>query len=679
MGENGYLAFLSKKGVMKRILANEDRLELQSLLRLVIVLNPVLEGDRLMQATLRALQHTNPPYSQEELPLLSSALVLLMRQLPASPVYTYQLLSYRHSSTSVLQELCHSLAFALAKSTTKALPGLLAYTASSLCKQCPKVDWTTAPRDTASDYFRTLYRHYKSLPKPGDLALAMLTQVTTVSPTFKDLFYASKLLLLPGFKSIRGFKSSFLPSFLAYFSSAQEHSDWEYSLATISVLSSLQTDPTLLHFPLHHSISRLNLRSLYGEVLIWCLKYLGNDEKWDQLVLEAIPNLAYVNSEETISPETSRDLLTTLAKLRKRRVFNANPLLNTVKNCVNLMDWVTIQACYPVLAEMTEALPGELDRKVSVMGQEMNSFEVNLLSKVEKSRRLRVYDTDLIHEVLENVSPEPMKRLQLLYSLLSYLSITGNASEFLAPIHKLLGKIPALPLIPLTNLLFIHLETPGSLPPSYITRFQTVISELPPSEINQLVLFEDSGMEGFLPFPHTTQLEERKVGSNEKEKYTGATIGREILSVEWEEVWWKANGVLNAFHLSKPTEVRLALEQLVTSRAASNLWFCVNGFKGSAVENLHAEVEMFYPDPSTGWAIDVAFPSISLAIVFQGESDLIKTPDKKEICSSLLSKIWKEQLKSVGWTVVGIKKQVWMQMSQEDRDTLVQRIRTKHS
>lgn len=672
VAENGYLSFVAgRKGLLRRLMLHEEKMELTAMLKLVGTMTDVLEGDRLLLAAHRNLNRTPLPYTPAQLHLISSTLYTLVAQLPAKPLYTYQHLSYRPSTSATIHSFCHSLYTALSKETTQALPGLIAFLGSSLCPKCPEqLDWLTADRESALHYFKALQRHWKSLKQPGDLALNMLNQVKEANPTLEEYFQVAKLIHMPGFGPIQKLKSALEKGFLELLMTTKgETKDWAYALATLSILQAHNKRKTLKDH-IESALSRIHIRSLYGEVLIWAILAAGELQGREDMIIDGISNLSYLNSEENIDPLLIKSLFLMLSDLRNSKSFNSDPLLPLIERFSGIFDKEMLRKCYPLLYDITEELPEELNSKLKRMEKEVGMQTSSYQSKLEKKRRKNVYDSSLVNEAIAAVNSSP--QVNLFHSLLAYLSSTGNSSSHLPVLLKLLPLASPLPLLPLINLLFLHLDSPVPLPISLLPSFTQALSSLKFTDIDQLVLFEGSGLEGYLPFKHSAELEERRVGSEDKDLEK-----RERRGEEGQEIWWKANAVMNAFHLQKPTVVHEALKHLVSSRSSSDLRHCAKDFLIAASPAPTDPATAFYQDPATGWVIDVAFPESALAIIFQGESELVQSLEGREISSTLLAKVWKEQLKAVGWKVVGVKKRVWQHMSATDKAELVRRIRSK--
>ena len=671
MSDNGYMSFVSGgKGLIKRLLMHEAKLEFASILKLVEMTTDVLEGDRILQVAHRSLDRSSAASVSPQLPLLSSTLCALIARLPAQPLYTYQHLSRRPSSPT-LPALCHSLYTALIKETTLALPGLVAYIASSLCVQCPsRLDWSTAARAVAEPYFQALGKHCKALAQPGDLALSMLTRVQTASPTFREYFQVAKLPHIPGFKPIKKLKFALETAILELLSDPdREITEWSYALAALKLLQAHGKSKRDLKSHMEGLIPRIHIRSVYGEVLIWTLLGIGDVSGREDMILDGIPNLSYLNSEESIDPNAIKSLFLMLSDIRNKQIFDSTPLLPLIQRFSAVFDKEMLRKCYNLLKDMPEKLPAKLDLQLNAISKETETQMDGFLLRMEKNRRFRVYDSVLVSEVMGNLASSPQPAL--LHSLLAYFATVGNCTDHLPALLQLLPCSPTPPLLPLLDLLFLHLEAPGPLPSAYIPAFSKAISSLELVDLDQSVHYKKSGLAGYLPFKYETRLETRRVGSEEKD---WEWVGRAEEVQEAAEVWWKASAVMNAFHLPKPPALQAALSHFISSRSSFELNLCVKDFLQACTP---APVHTFHPDPATGWVIDLAFPDSSLAVIFQSKSDLVHSPDCREVSSTLLAKVWKEQLKAVGWNVVGVKKKVWQRISAADKKELVRRIRTK--
>lgn len=657
------------KGLIKRLLMHESKLEFASVLKLVEMTTDVLEGDRILQVAHRSLNRSSAASTAQQLPLLSSTLCALIAQLPAQPLYTYQHLSRRPSSPT-LPALCHSLYTALIKETTLALPGLVAYLASSLCSQYPgRLDWTTAPREVAEPYFRALAKHWKVLSQPGDLALNMLNLVQAAHPSFKEYFQVAKLTHIPGLKPVQKLKSVLEKAVLDLLLDTQrKNTEQSYALATLNLLQAHSKAKKDLRAQMEVLIPQIHIRSIYGEVLIWTLIAIGETSGREDMILDGIPNLSYVNSEENIDQNTVKSLFLMLAELRQKRIFDSTPLLPLIQRFSPVFDPEMMRKCYNLMRNMTEKLPAKLELQLNAILKDTETQLDGFLLKLEKNKRFRIYDPTFVSEIMSNLASSPQPAL--LHSLLSYLATIGNCTAHLPALLQFLPCSPSPPLSPLLDLLFLHLESPSPLPSAYLPSFTQAISSLSVRDSDELVDFE-CGLAGYLPFKSQTELETRRVGSEEKDWEWAGKAGE---VQEEGETWWKASAVMNAFHLPKPPAVQAALSHFPSSRSTFELNLCVKDFLKACVP---APVHTFYPDPATGWVIDLAFPESSLAVIFQSKSDLVQTPDGREVSSTLLAKVWKEQLKAVGWKVVGVKKQVWQRMSAVDKEALVNQIRTK--
>lgn len=669
VAENGYLSFVAgRKGLLRRLMLHEEKMELTAMLKLVGMMTNMLEGDRLLLAAHRNLNRTPLPYTPAQLHLISSTLCTLVAQLPAKPLYTYQHLSCRPSSSATIQSFCHSLYTALSQENTPALPGLVAFLSSSLSKAAEPLHCLTADRNSAVHYFKALQRHWKSLKQPGDLALNMLNQVKETNPILEEYFQVAKLICIQGFGPIQKLKTALESGFLELLRNVKgETKDWGYAIATLSILQA-QNKRKSLKDHIESTLSKIHIRSLYGEVLIWAVVAAGELPGRENMIIDGIPNLSYLNSEENIDPSLVKSLFLTLSNLRNSKSFNSDPLLPLIERFSGIFDKEMLKKCHSLLYDIAEDLPAELSSKLQRLEKEIGLHTSRLHSKLEKNRRKNVYDESLVNEVIEAVNSSP--QVPLFHSLLSYLSCTSHSSTHLPVLLKLLPLASPLPLFPLTNLLFLHLSSPVPVPTALLPSFTQALSSLQFTDMDQLVLL-GSGLKGYLPF-HRLELEERRVGSEDKDWEK-----RERREEEGQEIWWKANAVMNAFHLQKPTVVHEALKHLVSSRSSSDLRYCTKDFLTAASPVPADSSVAFYQDPATGWVIDVAFPESTLAIIFQGESELVQSPESGEISSTLLAKVWKEQLKAVGWKVVGVKKRVWQHMSETDKAELVRRIRSK--
>ena len=680
LADNKYLSFmLGKPYIFGKIMINEDRLDLWMMIRLCGWVGELLESDRIVTLTTKAVvkaRSQNLSFKSLLKPI-DSALATLVPTLWPQPLYHYQYLSYQFKDVPTRTVLCqHLAAILLQNNPSSAQPGLLAYLASPLSDGLKEeVVWAEVDRANLPNFLLAALKFHQTVPRLYHTIFLLLNRILIDNPSYYELFLISKFCSIDinSEKSLDDFQlqKQVEQKIAVYVNSMRKGrmARPEYILPTLDNLGLTPTNTPSLMGPMQNLLPQLHLRSVYNEPLVLSIIYLSLHFYQPHIAVAGVPNLAFPPPSQYLPKVTANRLIQALAVLHKKYNFDVRPIMETIKLCEDSLEDATIVEARDMLETVEDQLQEKTAKKIA---------EENKRSWVQK-------EISLGKEAFERLEAATQRKeiLLTISDVLKYVNVLdkGEALRKVIESVKQFELWSVLSLGQLTEIMLLYAERqmkkedlPSELLEAFtskLTRSSADPDQLSPHPVTKLLSYS--------PFTHTSILEPRYLTSDLRSNLVlpSAQLTFDMLP-EDKELYKKVNAVANQFAIVKPKEVEVVVK--LKGKEAETIQ-CMEEFAelyaSLTSRKPRQKPEGNYFDQATGWNIDLAFPSSHIAVLFPDTTDLTFSASATLNVPALSYKVKRDQLKAAGWTVISVKRTQWEKSSKAEKEELVRYIRAK--
>lgn len=680
LADNKYLSFmLGKPYIFGKVMMNEDRLDLWMMLRLCGWVGELLESDRIVTLTMRAVSKARSQnFSFKHfLQPIDSALATLVPTLWPQPLYHYQYLSYQFKDVPTRTALCqHLAAILLQNNPSTAQTGLLAYLASPLSDGLKEeVTWAEPDRANLPNFLIAACKFHQSVPRLYHTLFLLLNRILIDNPSYYELFLISKLCLIDirPEKDLDGYQlqKQVEQKIAVYMNSMRKgHINRpEYILSILDNLGLTPTNTPQLFRPMQALLPQLHMRSLYSEPLVLSIIYLSLHYFRPEIAVAGVPNLAFPPPPEYLTKITANRLIQALAVLHKKYNFDVRPIMETIKLCEESLEDATIIEARDMLETVGDLLQEKTAKKIA---EESKRSWIQKEISLGKEAFERLEAATQRKEVLMNIS-----------NVLKYINVLDKEEA----LNKLIESVKqfelwsVLSLGQLAEIMLLCAEREmkkKDLPSELLEAFTSKLSRSS-ADPDQLSPHPVTKLLSYSPFTHTSILEPRYLTSDARSNLIipSAQLTFDMLP-EDKDLYKKVNAVANQYEMTKPKETEVVVK--LKGKETETI-HCMEEFTelyaSLTSRKPHKVLEGNYYDQATGWSIDLAFPSSHLAILFPEAADLTFSASETHDVPALSYKVKRDQLKAAGWTVISVKRTQWERSSKAEKEELVRYIRAK--
>jgi hypothetical protein len=702
--------------LLTRCLANEENLELISLLKLCVCYIQHVTNDSLAIKLLEELRKLESATGIED--YLIKILGKLTDMMKDSPIYSYQFLSYKAKKTMVREQLADHIKSML-MSNYHAFNGLLKYYAYTTPKE-------RLPRRIKNDekvtfdnldlYARAIYNHrgFEDFSHIYEVCIRTLKlAIDSKEIMHRETLYCCSSILLERntsnadtdtFIHLQEMKQLSQELFKRYGTALKEY----YLPILYNLGANTERDETQ-KFIRREIMPLFRLRTVKGELLYKNMVMLGRMGAYD-LMKEGYSNLSFLpNYEKIRHPQLMKELLITLGS-EPNLVMDIVNFSQVLGKHLDVLLPEDAQAISVLLSEKWDTICPNLRK----WAENQKQIDDSQMLGAERSRRqltsVRVNPSIDNLYTLENytnarlISPPIINGyidlalkartegeiVEITSKLLKYLAVVGGPAPITEKLQGLLDKYKlwdALPINSAIDFLFLfteNKETLSNTPKPLIDKIKKHMNETPNPED---LLFNAKNQLRYYPsFLHNTQLEPRFLTTDDKEIQAQKPEYSPVPELPKDEVLLniRLNAICNAYKLDKSPNIDTSFNSLWRKRVrdadlrefkekfmqllVKQGSFKVLGLKGGE-DGL---------DERTGWRADYIFTVPRVAIMYHIEPENVYNLQGTEASVLLLTKVIKGQLESIGgWKIIGIRSKGWRDMKEEGKQQTVSHLLQK--